>query len=419
MTTRRVAIALALALLVGGAGLADATADLKACKAEDLAGAVKATAELLEQKNMTLTYAVKDKVILALATALDPRAEFVDKARLDTIREAEKGIFWDAGIKVEFKQNWPMVEDVVKGGPASGADVKAGDRIEKIGEFSTQGATHAKVFELLRAGDKAGITLSLRAKGRSEEPRKVEIKRKKEPAGALSAAEHWPQNIAYIRLNGLFEGAGAQLTDKIQAVANAKTYGLILDLRGAGGPDLAAAADAAAFFTKPGAPLFKVEDGSGREIRAYPAREAAALAISVMVLVNGETRDAAETLAALLSRCKDVLLIGEATSGDDRIRDVVILPDGRQLRVATARVAMAGGAGYRDTGVAPAIEIPADLAAREAAAYVPEESEGFQSDLTEKEKDDKALRARIGGDAVLKRAVDILMSLKALDMRGR
>ena len=48
MTTRRVAIALALALLVGGAGLADATADLKACKAEDLAGAVKYVEKLLK-----------------------------------------------------------------------------------------------------------------------------------------------------------------------------------------------------------------------------------------------------------------------------------------------------------------------------------------------------------------------------------
>lgn len=418
MTTLRIALTMALAFLAGAALPANGTAGGKTCTAEDLANAVKAAGELLEQKNMTLTLAVKDSVVLALASALDPGAEFVDKARLDAIREADKGIFWDAGMTVEFKQNWPVVSEVVKGGPADGAGVKAGDRIEKIGDASTQGVTHAAVFKLLRAGAKPGLTLSLRAQGRSEEPRTAAIERKKQPTPVLSAAEQWPQNIAYIRVNGLFEGAGSLLLDKIQAAADAKAYGLILDLRGAGGPDLAAAAGAGGFFSKPGAPLFRLEDGRGREIRTFAGRETAALGLRAMVLVNAETSGAAETLAALMSRCKDVLLIGAATAGDDRIREVVTLPDGRQLRIAAARVAMAGG-GYRGTGVIPAIEISDETAAREAAAYAPEENDGFQQDLTDKEKDDKALRTRIGGDAVLKRAVDILMSLKALDMRGR
>ena len=408
-----------LAFFAGPSVLADDKADSKTCSSEDLGRAVKDMGLLLEQKNVTLTRAVQDDVVMALIAGVDPQAEFVDKPRIDAIREAEKGIFWDVGLKIGLKHNWPVVEDVIKDGAATGVDVKAGDRIEKIGDNSTHGATLANVFEWLRAGDKAKLALSVRAKGRDESLRKIEIERKKQSVAALSSAEQWPQQIAYIRLNGLFEGTGSQLVDKIKAVATAKSYGLILDLRGAGGPDLSAAADAAGFFVKPGATLFKVEDGHDKDLKTHVARETPALGIRVMVLVDGETRGAAETLAAVMSRCKDVLLIGTATSGDDRIREVLALPDGRQLRIATARVVMAGGAGYRDTGVVPAIEISPEMAAREAASYAPEENEGYQADLTEKEKDDKALRSRIGGDAVLKRGVDILMSLKALDSRGR
>lgn len=418
MITLRMAATMALALLAGTSVLAGDKMDSKACSSEDLGRAVKDLGQLLEQKDMILTDTVRNDVILALVTALDPQAEFVDEARLDAIREADKGIFWDAGLKIGLKHNWPVVEDLIKGGPTNDVDIKAGDWIEKIGETSMKGATLAKVFELLRAGDQAGITLSVRAKGREEPLRKVEIKRIKQSVPVVIAAEQWPQQIAYIRLNGLFEGAGLQLSEKIQAAAIAKSYGLIIDLRGAGGPNLAAAADAAGSFIKPGSFLFKIEDGHDKELKTFTAREAAPLGICVMVLIDGATRGATETFAAVLSRCKDVLLIGSATSGDDRIREVIALPDGRQLRIGTSRVAMTGGAGYRGTGVIPAIDISDEMAAREAATYAPEESEGLQQDLTEKEKDDKNLRSRIGGDAVLKRAVDILMSLKALDMRG-
>ena len=94
-------------------------------------------------------------------------------------------------------------------------------------------------------------------------------------------------NVAYLRIGQIEEHLASDISDARQSLtATNKIIGTILDLRFADGSDLAAAKAAASLFT----------------IKKQP----------LVILVNGQTRGAAATLAASLREARDGLILGSA-----------------------------------------------------------------------------------------------------------
>ncbi len=169
-----------------------------------------------------------------------------------------------------------------------------------------------------------------------------------------------------------------------------------------------------------GSVLFRVKDGSGAETAVYKARESRHLGLPTLVLIDNYTAQAAETLAAVLSGFQGVVLVGDATAGDDRLRELIPMEDGRKLLLGTKRVDITPAPCYRGSGVKPDIAISYASAEKEAALYLRDgeiEGNGIKAELSDKEKQVKALLQRIRGDAVLKRAADLLLGLQALSIK--
>jgi hypothetical protein len=127
-------------------------------------------------------------------------------------------------------------------------------------------------------------------------------------------------NVAYLRIGRV----AANLADELGAAGRAlqgtnKIAGVVLDLRFADGSDDTAAQAAAKLFT-------------AKKITAGP----------LAVLVNGETRGAAEALAAALHQAGAGLIIGSPTAGATTAFREFPLSNGERLRVAAAP-ASAGG----------------------------------------------------------------------------
>jgi hypothetical protein len=107
--------------------------------------------------------------------------------------------------------------------------------------------------------------------------------------GALVKSSLLENNVGYLRVSEV----QTNLMDEINAAENAlaatnKTVGTVLDLRFAGGDDLAAAKATADFFSQKKLPL--------------------------AILVNGETRGAAAALATALRTARDGLLFGSTAA---------------------------------------------------------------------------------------------------------
>jgi hypothetical protein len=127
-------------------------------------------------------------------------------------------------------------------------------------------------------------------------------------------------NVAYLRIGRVVASVADELSAAYRALAGTnKIAGVVLDLRFADGSDDTAAQAAAKLFTI-------------KKITAGP----------LAVLVNGETRGAAEALAAALHQAGAGLIIGSPTAGATTAFREFPLSNGERLRVAAAPVSSGG-----------------------------------------------------------------------------
>lgn len=154
----------------------------------------------------------------------------------------------------------------------------------------------------------------------------------------VSTASLFEGDLAYLRVGRVGEGLAAALRSAYQPLAASnKLSGLVLDLRFSDGEDYPAAVTAVELFTlKKMATLDwgkgPQETKTGNELLSLP----------LVVLVNGATHAAAETLAALLRETGAGLLLGNATAGHALLTQDFPLSNGSLLRVATAAVKLNG-----------------------------------------------------------------------------
>jgi hypothetical protein len=232
------------------------------------------------------------------------------------------------------------------------------------------------------------------------------------PRSVLASLEVWPEGLAYLQADRLAPGGGAELVLHLRALEGSGVRGLVLDLRGAGGADLQSVSDVAALFRCPGEPLFRVEDRSGQVLQAAHAAETGPLAVPLVVLVDRGTHGAAELLAAVLRGAARVVLVGQPTSGDAVLRDVVAVDAEHWLLVATRRLAAGDPlSSYQASGVQPDLSVVEPLAGLPVELAQPPEG---RRPASAKSRTDFELVRRVAGDGVLSRAVDLLLGMRAL-----
>lgn len=231
----------------------------------------------------------------------------------------------------------------------------------------------------------------------------------------VRATEFWPHRIAYLKVDRLYPGAGAILTNRLQMLATGDVAGVILDLRGVSGVDLDSVADVASLFAGTNGVLFTLQDLKGNAITTFPLRPAIPFVRPLMVVIDETTLDAGEVLADCLREVPRVVLVGTPTRGDHAVRTLIPLADGRSLLLANRKVIPSRLAARELSGVVPDVVISPWMAGRDV---IPGVMDTGGKPLSELAVQDKVLLERIGGDSALRRAADLLLGLKALGMDG-
>jgi hypothetical protein len=236
-----------------------------------------------------------------------------------------------------------------------------------------------------------------------------------ESQAAVAITEHWGQGIRYLKLNGLFREHEPAVGEALRDWATQEASGLLLDLRGAGGQDLAAIAGLAGLFNKADDPLFEVADRAG-QVRERFRRGSNALqrvTAPLMVLVDRDTRGASEVLAAVLQGQPDVAILGLRTHGHTGVMETIAVTEQTSISLATGWVSL----GHKDedfaAGIQPDILVSNALPLATMDLPLPgKQLEGKV--LSEKARLDRELMERVSGDPVLRRATDVLLALRAL-----
>ncbi len=254
----------------------------------------------------------------------------------------------------------------------------------------------------------------------------------------LARTNLFEEAIACLRVGRVAEGLAEAIQNTLTGWdTDGRLHGLVLDLRFAGGEDYAAAAAVADLFASEAQPLL---EWGNRAVRATTKTNA--LALRLAVLINRETRGAAEALAAVLREIRAGLLLGSATAGEASVYQNFPLSTGQQLRVAVAPVRVGpGGKTLTTAGVTPDIRVEVPLADEQryaedpyfasapatarAPARLPRlteadlvrlHREGMEGNLPRPRREEPLATPRIT-DPVLQRALDLLKGLAVLDIR--
>jgi C-terminal processing protease CtpA/Prc len=172
-------------------------------------------------------------------------------------------------------------------------------------------------------------------------------------AATLTQTSVLDESFAYLRVGAVGKG----LADKIKAAmqglqANNKIKGLALDLRFASGGDYAAAVQVADLFLSKEKTLLTWNDQSAKSTDKTDS-----IRIPAVVVVNAQTKGAAEALAALFRNQGIGLLIGSTTAGQATVFKDFTLNNGQTLRVATTQIRLGDGQELSLRGIIPDIEV--------------------------------------------------------------
>lgn len=185
-------------------------------------------------------------------------------------------------------------------------------------------------------------------------------------APPLSRTNVFESAYAYLRIARVAPGLAAAVQSTLGSLqATQEIKGLVLDLRFANGEDFAEAGRTADLFVNRQQTLLAWGD---ERVEATPKTNA--LTLPVALLVNGETRAAAEALAATLHALRLGLVLGSPTAGQASVFKEFTLSTGQRLRVAVAPVQVSGDTPVPLTGLVP------DL----AVAVPPEEERAYLED---------------------------------------
>jgi len=175
-----------------------------------------------------------------------------------------------------------------------------------------------------------------------------------EPAGpALAGQRVFDRSLVYIRVAQVESGLAGAFLSVLRGLADpSPPKGLVLDLRFAQGVDYVEAGRLADCLVASPRKLLICGD----EIIEATAKTNV-FDCPVVVLINGETRGAAEAVAAALRHAEVGLLLGSQTAGEASLFREFLLSNGRRLRIASVPIRVGDGREIAPAGIKPDIEV--------------------------------------------------------------
>jgi carboxyl-terminal processing protease len=243
----------------------------------------------------------------------------------------------------------PVMMNVIERGPADRAGAKAGDLIEEIDGFDTQGVALSDVVDRLRGAEGTEVTIKVR-KGsgsrtmritRGQLPHPTIEGVRKRPSGDWDVRLDGPDPIGYLKITEIGASTPHELRKMVQPLEIQGARALILDLRG---PIRANSVHPAVLLAD--CLLDRGSIGRVRTARGETTYQADPDALfrgwPIAVLVDSGTSGTAEWLVAALQDNHRATVVGTRTSGAMRARTMsgVMAPGATGIR---SRVSVGAG----------------------------------------------------------------------------
>ncbi len=282
---------------------------------------------------------------------LDPYSRYVTPAEARGARERRVGQS-GLGLRVERRGNGLVIAEIVPGGPAALAGIRAGDRLLAVDGRALGAADPGLAATLLEGPEGSEVTLTLLRGGRR---RQVELLRELLVPETVFA--EMAEGVLWLRVAGFSAVTERRIVQELVDgfAMPVPPRGVVLDLRGNRGGLLGQAVAVADAFLEAG----EVARTEGRHPDAARRYEAGgrdlALGRPVVVLIDGRTASAAEIVAMALAERGRAAVVGSTSTGKGLIQLVAPLPNEGEIMITWSRVVAPSGWPVQGLGVIPAL----------------------------------------------------------------
>ncbi len=308
------------------------------------------------QLNLNATTVVLE-FTCGMCYALDDFTFYLTPSQLRELCDSLKGEVVGVGLKLGLQDGKLAILDVAPYSPAAEVvpPLLRDDFILSIDKKNVSQLPLAVALDMLEGP--AGTEVELVVNSPKGGLRLVKLWRR----GQLlpSVSYHLKNDgLGYVHIAAFQDSTVLEVDQALAALTKAEMKALILDLRGNSGGVFEAAIDTARRFLANGI-IASTQHTDPRHNTTYHARNADALLLPLVVLIDGDTASAAEVLAGALKDNKRARLVGQPSFGKGCIQCVLKLPNAignvptGGLRVTVARFFSPAGLPYTGRGVTP------------------------------------------------------------------
>jgi len=275
--------------------------------------------------------------IYAAVDKLDPYTEFLEPKPLGQLMEDTRGKFEGIGVEIAIQADTLTVVSPLEGSPAFRAGVLAGDRIVTIEGKPTAGMTTEDAARLLRGPRGTEVKVEIMRDGAGE-PLPFTLKRDVIEIKAVPFYGMVGDGIGYVRVNRFSDQTSEEVANAVSELKKENLKGLILDLRSNPGGLLEEAIAVSELFLEPQQLIVETR---GRRMdqnkKIVSARPPVLPNVPLVVAVNEGSASASEIVAGAIQDWDRGVVVGEQTFGKGLVQSLVNLPNGRALKITTAR----------------------------------------------------------------------------------
>ncbi len=312
---------------------------------------------LLEEKFIgeidlkTLEDAAADGMVAGLG---DRWSYYMTAEGYESYMEQMTNAYVGVGITVQKGEDGYLnILEVVEGGPADTAGVKAGSAVIRVEGTDLAELTLDGASALIKGAEGTQVTMTIRHNGQEQD---FTITRAHFKV-TVAKGEMLRDGIGYITIENFDDRCAEETIDAIEELLDQGAKGLIFDVRfnpGGYKHELVKILD----YLLPEGPLFRSEYYDGKT--SVDKSDAKHLDIPMAVIVNSESISAAEFFAAALDEYEAATVVGQQTIGKGRFQQVYKLSDGSAVGLSVGRYTTPNGVSLTDVGITPDVVVEVD-----------------------------------------------------------
>ena len=289
----------------------------------------------------------------------DRHTMYMDAQESEDFTTSMEGSVVGIGVVMySFGRDGCVIQDVIKDSPAEKAGLLPGDVIYAVNDKDVTKESVELISALVRGEEGTEVKLEIVR----DHTHMVKTMTRQRVEGSVFS--HVENGVAHIELRTFAQTSGSEFGRHLEDLKADHVHKIILDLRGNGGGYLQSALEIASYFIAPGEVVFKEDDGKGEQ-KEYKAMEGLPRYQfdTLVVLVDGNSASASETLTAALQEQAGAIVVGTKTYGKGTIQTPMTFEDGSMLKYTVGEWVTPSGKKINKKGITP------DVVVEQAAAY--------------------------------------------------